>query len=87
MNFSPETRLMIASAKAAVDHKSVGEIEQLVADGLDWDAFIAACIRHKVLPLVYHNLVEHCPDTFPVELKSQLVKNYIIENFIKGARP
>ena len=84
MNFPDETALMIACARATVDHNSIGKIQQLVADGLDWDAFIAVCIRHKVLPLVYQNLVEHCPDTFPVELKSQHVKNYIIENFINS---
>ena len=75
---------MTACARASVDHNFREKIQQLVASGFDWDTFIAACIRHKVFPLVYQNLVKYCPDTFPVELKSQLVKNYIIENLVNS---
>ena len=37
-------------------------------------------INHKVLPLVFDNLLEYCPELIPAELKSRLEHQNILPN-------
>ena len=84
MNYSPEKALMIACARVMVDSRSLGKIQQLASAGLDWEEFVRQCIKHKVLPLVFDNLVEYCPESIPAELKARLEHQYILPNGLRN---
>jgi len=80
MKFSNEIKLMIACARVQVDPETGEKIGLLSRNKIDWDTFVKICIRHKVLPLVFQNLVLFCKDSFPEKLKTELENRYIFEN-------
>jgi len=80
MHLSTEIKLMIACARVQVDQETRGKIQRLSRANIDWDKFVKICIRHKVLPLVFRNLVLFCKASFPEELKTELENTYIFEN-------
>ncbi len=79
MNLPHEIALMLACARVDVEHDTQETIQTLCKSGVDWDEFIKQCIRHKVLPLVHHNL-SRIGSVMPQEVQSQLEETYIFEN-------
>jgi len=71
---------MTACARVQVDQETEGKIQLLSRGKIDWDRFVKICIRHKVLPLVFQNLVLFCKESFPEKLKTELENTYIFEN-------
>ncbi len=71
---------MIACARVQVDQETGEKIQRLSRGRIGWDKFVKICIRHKVLPLVFRNLVLFCKDSFPEKLKTELENTYIFEN-------
>lgn len=80
MKFSNEIKLMTACAMVYVDKETKEKIQLLSRGKIDWDKFVKICIQHKVLPLVFQNLVLFCKDSFPEKLKTDLENTYIFEN-------
>lgn len=60
-----EGRLLILCARTVVSDFARVEVEDLVADGVDWEVVWQLSRVHGVAPLVYRNLVTICPKAVP----------------------
>lgn len=63
-----EGRLLILCARTAVSEFVRVEVEDLVSDGVDWDAVWELSRAHGVAPLVYRNMVTICPKAMPAAI-------------------
>ncbi|HEY3265352.1 MAG TPA: nucleotidyltransferase family protein [Armatimonadota bacterium] len=68
----PEIQLLLACARPADDGVARRRIADLCAGGLDWNAVIAAALRHGVLPLVIDRVGTLCAATVPASTREAL---------------
>ena len=69
MEFINEIDLMLACARVHVDSATEQRIIKTAGEIKDWKRFVQLCIHHKVLPLVFQNLVLSGCHFFPENLK------------------
>jgi hypothetical protein len=80
MNLHVATQLMTTLARGRLTEADMARARELAGQGVEQDDFIYLCLRHKVLPLVFHNLAQVCSGIFPEDFLGQVEKGYIFEN-------
>lgn len=63
-----EGRVLILSARTVMSEFARVEVEDLIADGVDWEVIWQLSRTHGVAPLVYRNLVRICPKAMPARI-------------------
>jgi hypothetical protein len=71
-DLSPEVRLMLACLRTSPNKTEGQYIEKLSKARIDWPSFLTLLDRHRVIPLVYHNLKRYSRNTIPIGIKSEL---------------
>jgi len=68
----PEERLVLASSRTRLSGEFVGRVRAIVQGGIDWIQLIRLAMRHEVMPLLYRNLEQACPDLVPENILAAL---------------
>jgi hypothetical protein len=74
---SPEVRLILATARVAVDAERVQQIQELCSLDLDWDAVLRLARRHRTTPLLYRTLTVAGGSCMPGDRLSQLRLSFL----------
>lgn len=72
----PEVALLLSCARTKVTPEVAARIRATVQNNLDWMALIRLGLRHNVMPLLYRNLQEICPDAVPAGILAPLQARY-----------
>ncbi len=70
----PELQLIVSCAKVEIQKEQVNKIQSLLQQNIDWEYFLITANLHKVLPLVYVNLVNLFSEYVPNNILNQLQK-------------
>ncbi len=70
----PELQLIVSCAKVEIQKEQVNKIQSLLQQNIDWEYFLITANLHKVLPLVYVNLVNFFSEYVPNNILNQLQK-------------
>ncbi|MEO1400419.1 MAG: nucleotidyltransferase family protein [Cyanobacteria bacterium J06635_1] len=62
-----EVELLLCCARTQIEPERVERIQALLALELDWESLITLATRHRVLPLLFHNLQQVAPRTLPLK--------------------
>jgi Uncharacterised nucleotidyltransferase len=71
-----EVNLLLCCARTKVSPEIAARIRTAVQNRLDWMALIRLGLRHNVMPLLYRNLQEVCPDLVPAQILAPLRARY-----------
>jgi Uncharacterised nucleotidyltransferase len=71
-----EWGLLLSCARTQITPKHSEMILAAVAQKLDWLALIRLAMRHEVMPLLYRNLQQVCPDAVPQNIFGPLHARY-----------
>jgi hypothetical protein len=72
LNVCPEVRLLLACARTVASDEAAADIRALIHEKLHWSYIIDCASRHRVLPLLYHQLSRHAPTAVPAEITALL---------------
>ena len=72
----PEWSLLLSCARTRITPKHSEMIRAAVAQKPDWLALIRLAMRHEVMPLLYRNLEQVCPDAVPPNIFGPLHARY-----------
>jgi len=72
----PEAGLLLACARTQVTPEIADRIQAAVRKGIDWLALIRLAMRHDVMPLLYRNLQQVCPNSVPKNILEPLRARY-----------
>lgn len=61
----PEVDLLLSCARGRVTTEVAARIQRTAQSDLDWMKLIQLALRHNVMPLLYRNLQQVCPDSVP----------------------
>ena len=75
----PEVDLLLSCARTQITPEVSGRIRVLVERGVDWIALIRLAMRHEVMPLLYRNLQQVCPDSVPEDILRALRTRYDLQ--------
>ncbi|BAZ11075.1 hypothetical protein NIES4071_29000 [Calothrix sp. NIES-4071] len=64
-NFSPELELLLCCTRTKIDDKIAERIKILVKQDIDWQYLVQTAMTHGVMPLLYWNLKNTCPESVP----------------------
>lgn len=81
---SPEIQLLCACCRVNPRDADL-ELQASLATSIDSDVLMSTAIRHRVEPLLYHNLKRHAPGVFSSELLAALAAR-VSRNAIKSLR-
>ena len=73
----PEVELLLACSRTRITPETKNRIAELVGQELDWQLLWSLASRHKLVPLIYHNLVALCKDAVPEEMLAQMRAVYV----------
>ncbi|MDI6723985.1 MAG: nucleotidyltransferase family protein, partial [Methanobacterium sp.] len=79
----PEEELLLCCARTKVNPEIKDKIRDLAGKNLDWDYLIKMASRHRLKPLLYHNLNSVCPEMVPDDILGEL-KDYFNGNVRKN---
>jgi hypothetical protein len=68
----PEDELLLCCARTSIDAARAARIKALLGQGIDWDYLIRTALRHGLMPLLYRNLKNTCPEAVPQARLDQL---------------
>ena len=72
----PEVDLLLSCTRTQITPEVSDRIRVLVQKEVDWIALIGLAMRHNVVPLLYRNLQQVCPDTVPESIFGPLRARY-----------
>ena len=72
----PEVDLLLSCARTQITPEFADRIRGAVEKDVDWIALIRLAMRHEVMPLVYRNLQQVCPDSVPENIFEPLRTRY-----------
>lgn len=78
-SLTPENELLLSCSRALIDAEGAERIRVLLRGGLDWERVTQAADRHSLMPLLYWNLNNVCPEAIPAETLT-LLKKFFDEN-------
>ena len=67
-----EFRLLVASALWPRQPGDGERVRILANENIDWAALLEMAVLHRLVPMVYHNLLEYAPDCMPPDIKLML---------------
>lgn len=68
----PELELILCCAKVRLNPNKIDRIKSLLQQDIDWEYLITTAKLHKVLPLIYLNLIKYFPEYVPQNILNQL---------------
>lgn len=72
----PEDELLLSCARTNVNPEIKDKILSLVQEDIDWEYLVGMASRHRLMPLLYHNLNSICPEMVPEDILGQLKDNF-----------
>jgi hypothetical protein len=75
----PEIELLLCCARTQPSPEIGQQIQTLAQQSLDWSYLLQTAARHSVLPLLYQNLKNLCPEAVPKPVLSEL-RNFFHTN-------
>jgi hypothetical protein len=72
---SLEIELLLDSIRPQIDDAISDRIKALVQENIDWQYLIQTAYGHGVIPLLYSNLSNICPELIPASFQQQLQRN------------
>lgn len=72
----PEDELLLCCARTDVNPEIRDKVLSLIKNGLDWDYLLNLASRHRLMPLLYHNLNSVCPELVPEDILCELKDNF-----------
>jgi len=75
INARSEIELLLCCVRPLVNDTNVNRIKALVQGDIDWQYLIQTAYRHGVIPLLYGNLSNICPQLIPASFQQQLQRN------------
>jgi hypothetical protein len=75
----PEGELLLCCARTKITPEISDRIRAAVQKGIDWIALIRLAMRHEVMPLVYRNLQQVCPNAVPANVLGPLRARYELQ--------
>lgn len=79
----PEDEFLLCCARTNVNPEIKDKILFLIQNKPDWDYLLNLALRHRLLPLLYHNLNSICPEMVPEDILKEL-KDYFNANVRKN---
>lgn len=79
----PEDELLLCCARTNVNSQIKDKILFLIQKEMEWDYLLNSASRHRLLPLLYHNLNSICPELVPEDILGKL-KDYFNVNVHKN---
>ena len=76
MKLRPEDELLLCCARIDVNPEIKDKILYLIENKLDWDYLLNLTSRHRLLPLLYHNLNSICPERVPGDILCELKEKF-----------
>jgi hypothetical protein len=61
----PEIQLLLCCARTDVDPERAEQIRALLGGAIDWTYLMQTALQHRVMPLLYWNLHNTCPEAVP----------------------
>jgi len=71
-----EDELLLCCARTDVNPEIRDKILSLIENDLDWEYLIGMASRHRLMPLLYHNLNSICPEMVPEDVLGELKDNF-----------
>ena len=68
LHLKPELSLLLACAQAGNAEEKQAEIQQLLADGIDWTSFAQKALAHGLASFAAHSLARLAPDNIPGDI-------------------
>lgn len=88
LDLKKEDKLLLFCAQTTIKPAIVEKIRSIIQDGVNWDYIIRMGHRHNLIPLLYWQLNEICPDSVPenvmVEFKYHFDRNAEKNRFMFG---
>ncbi|WP_371416922.1 nucleotidyltransferase family protein [Dolichospermum sp. UHCC 0259] len=78
-NLLPETELLLCCTRTRISSPIADRVQCLLQQQIAWSYLLSMAEKHRVLPLLYHNLKGVCPGAIPAEIVSTL-KTRFLEN-------
>jgi hypothetical protein len=76
---NPEIELLLRCAHNRIEPANVERIKELVKQSIDWEYLIYTARWHGVIPLLYWNLKNTCPELVPTQ-QLELLRQYFHSN-------
>ena len=71
-----EAQLILACARTTIDFETSERIRALLREDVDWDYVIEKAEQHCIMPLLYSNLSNLCPEAVPDGVMEKLRHNF-----------
>ena len=73
---SSEVELLLCCARTQITPEISDRIRDLVQNGIDWFELIQLAMRQEIMPLLYRNLQQVCPNSVPESILGALQTRY-----------
>jgi hypothetical protein len=74
----PEIELLLACARARLNPEESERVRRLAKGEVDWLALLRLALRQGLMPILYSQLSEICPDGVPVDFMAHLKDHYLL---------
>ncbi|HEY9873066.1 MAG TPA: nucleotidyltransferase family protein [Candidatus Obscuribacterales bacterium] len=71
-----EIELLLCCSRTHISFEYAEHIRNLVSQNIDWNQLLQIARLHGVLPLLYWQLKDICPDSVPTDVLEQLRRNF-----------
>ena len=69
--------MLLHCSRTRVDAERAEQVRALASGGIDWEYLVGTAERHRVLPLLCHNLSAVCPDAVPAQVLAELKQRFL----------
>ncbi|MCP2731231.1 nucleotidyltransferase domain-containing protein [Limnofasciculus baicalensis] len=74
-----EVQILLSCTRTTIDSQTAASLKILLQETIDWQYLLKIAKHHKVMPLLYWNLNNTCPEAVPPD-KMALLQNHFNEN-------
>ncbi|MGK7958534.1 MAG: GlcNAc-transferase family protein [Crocosphaera sp.] len=71
-----DRKLLLLCAKPALDSTKTEKIKKIIWEGVNWDYLLRTASQQRVMPLLYWNLKNTCPEAVPETTFTQLEQDF-----------
>lgn len=75
-NIRPEAEILLCCARTHMNSKNAERLKFLLRENIDWEYLKQTAIEHGVMPLLYWNLNQICPEVVPKSTLDQLQDSF-----------
>ena len=79
LHSSREVAVLLSCTRTTMDSETAASLKILLQQPIDWQYLLKIARHHKVMPLLYWNLNNTCPEVLPPDIMAVL-QNYFNEN-------